>query len=274
MVLGTRSGTLQRRLKIADWIRRQGEMRVEELSAALGVSEVTIRSDLTYLAEQGLVLRSFGKAMAAEVSPPRSSEPVRKLSRAAAAPMMQLARQLIEPEQTLLICSGDLPPQVLPLLVETAGLTILLSSIDAALLAQRCLDCDIHLLGGRIGADGVSLEGPLATQGLQTQLFQTVVVEATAVGNEGNLVMPTRAAEQFCDQALRRARRRIVLVASADLSLDAKLYQVPLEEVDHLIFPSVPDAGCQRALASAGFKPSSQAGSAVAHFKNNRSSGG
>ena len=84
---------------------------------------------------------------------------------------------------------------------------------------------------------------------------------------------PTFLSEAQLERLFRLLTGTFTILPGAEVSLDAKLYQVPLEEVDHLIFPSVPDAGCQRALASAGFKPGSQAGSSAAHFQNNRSSG-
>src|SRR5215470_11855256 len=54
--------TLKRRLAIVDLVRKDGEARVDDLSARLGVSSVTIRSDLNYLEGQGYVVRAFGKA--------------------------------------------------------------------------------------------------------------------------------------------------------------------------------------------------------------------
>ena len=62
MALGGKSVALKRRLKMrgADPPeRRDARGRSQR---GLGVSAVTIRSDLSYLEDQGLVFRSFGKA--------------------------------------------------------------------------------------------------------------------------------------------------------------------------------------------------------------------
>jgi DeoR family transcriptional regulator of aga operon len=56
------SSALKRRLQIVDLVRKDDVVRVEDLSAKLGVSSVTIRTDLNYLEQQGYVIRAFGKA--------------------------------------------------------------------------------------------------------------------------------------------------------------------------------------------------------------------
>jgi DeoR/GlpR family transcriptional regulator of sugar metabolism len=52
----------QRQAWILDEIRRQGAVRVTDLVAALGVSDMTVRRDLDALAEQGLVAKVHGGA--------------------------------------------------------------------------------------------------------------------------------------------------------------------------------------------------------------------
>ena len=157
MTLGARSAVLQRRLKIAEWIRQHGQMRVDELSAALAVSEVTIRSDLTYLEEQGLILRRFGKAVAAQAMPPRERAPASLLTKALTLPMLRLASALVEPDQTVLIGPAALPGQIIPLLAELPGLSVVLSTLEAVPLARACLDGRVHVLGGELAPGGGAL---------------------------------------------------------------------------------------------------------------------
>lgn len=51
-----------RHMKLLDLICQNGRLAVTELSAKLGVSEVTIRKDLNMLAHQGLLKREHGFA--------------------------------------------------------------------------------------------------------------------------------------------------------------------------------------------------------------------
>ena len=55
----------ERRRDILDCAQRQGRVSVADLSQTFGVSEVTIRTDLQMLADQGLLVRTHGGAIPA-----------------------------------------------------------------------------------------------------------------------------------------------------------------------------------------------------------------
>ena len=58
--------TTQRRNQIKELITHAGRVKVDILSARFGVSDVTIRGDLKYLEDQGVILRSYGGAQIRE----------------------------------------------------------------------------------------------------------------------------------------------------------------------------------------------------------------
>ena len=53
----------QRREKILDMIREDGQVKVANLSRVFKVTEVTIRQDLERLEEQGFIVREHGGAI-------------------------------------------------------------------------------------------------------------------------------------------------------------------------------------------------------------------
>ena len=53
----------QRHQTILDYIRSKGRVRVTELARELGVTEVTIRRDLTQLEKNGLLKKTYGGAV-------------------------------------------------------------------------------------------------------------------------------------------------------------------------------------------------------------------
>lgn len=257
---------LERRLKIADWIRQHGQMRVDELSAALAVSTVTIRSDLNYLEEQGLLLRSFGKAVAAKAPYPRTRRPGEPLCKALALPMLRLAQRMIEADHTLLIGYGELPLQIIPLLAEIQGLTLILAVVDALPLVRSLLDARLCLLGGEIGADGSSLEGTLAERSLEHYPITHFLMQAETLSSEAGLLLSSKLQQRFSTAACRRASRRIVLVERPVLSLERRLSEIPLSFVTDTIFPSPPTARARDVLAGAGFVPVVDEPGTAAHF--------
>src|SRR5438105_3068624 len=54
----------ERRARIAELVSVRGSVRIGELATAFGVTEATMRKDLTALQEQGLVKRTHGGALA------------------------------------------------------------------------------------------------------------------------------------------------------------------------------------------------------------------
>ena len=263
---GNRSAVLQRRLKIAEWIRRHGQMRVDELSEALAVSAVTIRADLNYLEEQGLLVRSFGKAIAAKGTQQRERPPMAPLAKSQALPMLRLASSVIEADQTVLVGHGELPAQIIPLLAEIPGLSVVLASLDAIPLARMLLDGRVHVLGGEIGADAASLEGSLALRGLEFIPVTHFVMQAEMLSSDGNLLLRSKPAERFCTAASRRAARRIALVERTTLSLERRPSEIPLSLLTDAIFPTPPSASAREVLAGGGFRLAGGEPGAAAHF--------
>jgi DeoR/GlpR family transcriptional regulator of sugar metabolism len=266
MTLGSRGVVLQRRLKIAEWIRQHGQMRVDELSEALSVSEVTIRGDLNYLEEQGLIVRSFGKAIAAKTIQPRDRPTLATLTKSLSTPMLRLASRVLQPDQTVLIGHGALPLQIIPLLSEIHDLTLVLASIDAIPVARTCFDGRIHLLGGELGLDNGAIGGTPALRSLEHYPIGLAVLQAEALSIEGGLLLSSKFAEQFCRAACRRAERQVVLMDNASISLEKRPTQIEIEGVTDLVFPASPSTRSREVLNQAGFRPvPSDAGSA-AHF--------
>jgi DeoR/GlpR family transcriptional regulator of sugar metabolism len=265
---------LQRRLKIAEWIRRHGQMRVDELSEALSVSTVTIRADLNYLEEQGLIVRSFGKAIATKGTHRREHSPTAPLTKSLALPMLRLASRVIEADHTLLIGHGELPVQVIPLLAEVQGLSVVLASLDAIPLARTLLDGRVHLLGGEIGTDAASLEGSQSLRSLEFYPITHFIMQAEMLTNDGTLLLASKPAERFCTAACRRAERRIVLLERSSLSLEKRPSEIPLGVVTDAIFPALPSGRSHDVMAAAGFRLAGGEPGSATHFSRFRSDPG
>lgn len=269
-MIGAKSAVLQRRLKIADWIRLHGQMRVDELSAALMVSEVTIRGDLSYLEEQGLIVRSFGKAIATKSAAPRDRPANAPLAKALLVPMLRRAQSLIEPDQTVLIGPGDLTMQVIPWLGEIPGLSVLLANVAAIPLARSCLDARVHVLGGEINAETGALEGAQTIRALDHYPLAWAIIEADALSADAVLLLATKSAERLGEAALRRAARSIVLIGNQALSLERRSAHLPLAGVSDIILPSVPSNRARDILLDAGFRPTESDGGNQTHFCSRR----
>ena len=134
------SNLLKRRLKIAELVDRQGEIKVEDLSALLGVSGVTIRGDLSYLEQQGYLKRSFGGAIATSSNPS-----VLPQDEADTPPPLTLANKIeiashcsrtINDRDTVFLGHGDIVRRIIPFLSGLSTICTIVNYIPLGLLDE------------------------------------------------------------------------------------------------------------------------------------------
>ncbi|MBE7212301.1 MAG: DeoR/GlpR transcriptional regulator, partial [Gluconacetobacter diazotrophicus] len=206
---------LQRRLRIADAIRREGSVRVDTLSERLGVSAVTIRGDLAYLEAQGMVLRGAGHARALPGPLPRMPPDGNDAASPRPPPpaLLRAARALVPDGGTVLLGPGPAALRLLPLLADVANLTLLLIALDAVPVARACTNAALHLVGGALDANGV-LGGPQALASLLLHPVSLFVVEADGIRNDAATLhgLSPGHGEAFATGAAERAARTAVLL--------------------------------------------------------------
>jgi DeoR/GlpR family transcriptional regulator of sugar metabolism len=141
----------QRRKRILDILSRNGQVWVSELSAELGATPVTIRSDLAALGEEGLLERITGGALPrvrnllSRGGQPRHPENREVKLRIAAA-----AARLILDGETLFINSGTTAYYTARELKVRKNLKVVTNSIPVALELGDIPSFRVILLGGDI----------------------------------------------------------------------------------------------------------------------------
>lgn len=137
---------------------------VEELSMKLGVSEATVRRDLTSLENQGLITRTWGGAT------PASSVAfelfVHERSKVHLPEKQAIARaavEMIEEGEVIAIDVGSTCMELAKLLNKFKRITIFTNSLlNAQILGGA--DFTVHLVGGRMRKGEFSLVGPIARE--------------------------------------------------------------------------------------------------------------
>ncbi|WP_228741856.1 DeoR/GlpR family DNA-binding transcription regulator, partial [Klebsiella variicola] len=156
-------------MDIAEIVRKNGEIKVDDLAEMLAVSGVTIRNDLNYLEQQGYLKRSFGGA----IYTAQAGAPVAVMREAPAvrdkALETEMARQVaaqIEDGETLFLGQGSILRKVIPFLANREELCLLLNDLGHVALAQEFLNGETVLLGGVLSGQGRIVEGDLALKAL------------------------------------------------------------------------------------------------------------
>lgn len=161
----------ERQTLILEAVRGRGFVRVGELTELLGVSDMTVRRDLTELAERGLVEKVHGGAtvlMHAHTEDPGLETRLHRQLREKRA-IAQSARTLVRPGQVIGLAAGTTTLQLAHALEEIPNLTVVTNSLQiaGALRRNRRSDLTLVLTGGML-LSGDILVGPLAVAAAAT----------------------------------------------------------------------------------------------------------
>lgn len=210
-------GVLARRRRelIAEHVRRNGSVRVSELTAELGVSDMTIRRDLEALTAAGVVAKVHGGATlagdGAATSEPgfaaKSTEQLAEKRAIAAA-----AAALVRPGSAIGLLAGTTTWQFATELGELPDLTVVTNSmrIAEALLADERPDRTVMLTGG-VRTPSDALVGPLAVQAVSSLHLDQVFMGTHGMNERVGYTTPNLLEAETNRAFIESARELIVL---------------------------------------------------------------
>jgi DeoR/GlpR family transcriptional regulator of sugar metabolism len=238
-----------RRMQIVELLGRTegGLVTVTGLSHRFGVSEMTIRRDLDWLANRDLLTRVHGGALAIrsmqEEKPfgDRLNEynPQKKSIGWAAA-------QLVCDGDRLILDAGTTTRQVAIHLVCKKNITVITNNLPAAYELARCPESETILLGGNLKRGELCTVGPMVKAGLATLLADKLFLSAAGFSlDHGATDVDLREVE--VKQAMIAAAESVILVADSSKWGRRELARViPLQEIDYLV---TDDAFPQQSIA-------------------------
>jgi DeoR/GlpR family transcriptional regulator of sugar metabolism len=205
----------QRQAAILDRVRVTGGVRVTELAAEFGVSDMTIRRDLEALADRGLLAKVHGGATVA--GPGSTDEPgfeaksVRQ--RAEKAAIGARAARLVTPGMAVGLSAGTTTVALARRLLGVAGLTVVTNSIPVADLFHRGgrADQTVVLTGG-VRTPSDALVGPVAVNAIRSLHLDLVFLGVHGMSERAGFTTPNLM-EAETNRALIAAAERLVVLA-------------------------------------------------------------
>ena len=239
----------QRRQEILRAVRG-GTAHVADLAESFGVSEMTVRRDLSALARDGKLERVHGGALHA--GEPRFSQieverfDVKDRMGAAAA-------ALVEDGQTVMI---DIGTSTLQMARHLHGRKVTVVTTSLAVLEELLPDPDIELVlpGGTVRRNYRSLVGVVAEDSLRQLKADVAVLGTSAVDAELG-VWDTTMVEVPIKRLMIAAAGRVVLLAdAAKFSMSAVVRVCGPESIDHIVTDAPLPAACRSAVDAAGIE--------------------
>lgn len=219
---------------------RDGVGEVETLAARVGVSASTVRRDLTFLAGEGRIARTYGGALVPEMFRERSFSESTELHAEEKARIARAAVGLLGAGESVFVDAGTTCLALAKLL--TGPRTVFTRGLESALALARTPEVETVMLGGTVRPLSHGLVGPLSGLALHRISFDVAVLGADAVDPERGLGEPTADETWVKEQAAARARRVVIVADSAKLGPAPVPAWLPLEPGWTL----VTDAGAPR----------------------------
>jgi DeoR/GlpR family transcriptional regulator of sugar metabolism len=246
---------LKRRLDIAEIVRKNGEIKVDDLAEMLAVSGVTIRNDLNYLEQQGYLKRSFGGAIyTAQAGTPVAAVRDTPLVTDKALET-EMARQVavqIEDSETLFLGQGSILRKVIPFLANSEELCLLLNDLAHVALAQEFLNGETVLLGGVLGGNGRIVEGDLALSALGHYRPSRALIAVDHIAEDGTLSVRNESTARLLSEAVAQSERVIAVVASRPVYGEKRYAIGELRQMSSVVTPQVVAAEYHARFLAAG----------------------
>ena len=253
-IVAVRDLAPQRRQRIRSIVDSRRAARLEELSAALGVSQATVRRDLDELAAEGKVRRVHGGAVAMDERPSERHFDVKAVEAAEEKERIAArAIELLSPDDTVYLDSGSTVLAAARLLRGWDRLTVVTNSLPAATeLAGR--GPRLILVGGEVRATSQALVGPLTHLLLDTLHVDRALIGTFALSLEEGLTTTDPAEAYTKELVIERAREVIVLADSRKVGTRSFVRAGRLEAIDILVTDNGIDERVVRSLERRGVK--------------------
>lgn len=244
----------RRRQRLVALVESRGAARLDELSAALGVSQATVRRDLNAVSAAGQLRRVHGGAVATDQ---RIDEPHFEAKAGAVAAekgrIAAAAVKLIAPDDTVYLDSGSTVLALARLLHGWTRLTVVTNSLPVANeLVGR--GPRLIIVGGELRATSRAIVGPLTRHLLDDLHVDRALMGTFALSLDDGLTT-TDPAEAFTKElVLSRAREVILLADSTKMGTRSFVRAGRLAEIDVLVTDTGIDARTARTLGGRGVR--------------------
>ncbi|NCT71450.1 MAG: DeoR/GlpR transcriptional regulator [Xanthomonadaceae bacterium] len=233
--------TSQRRLQISELVRQHGSVQVATLARRFGVSMQTVRKDLRYLAERGVMARAYGGAIDSSVvgtGTTPSSEPHYEAKRTSHLDekrrIGQRAAALVKAGDTIAIDSGTTAIQLAESL-PNIDVTVVTNDFGVLGALAPKNNINIVMLGGELRRKNMAFYGGLTVEALDALHVDMLFLGVDGLDLERGITTHYEPEAMLNRKMVEAAR---VVVAITDSSKFGKICLhriVPVGDLDALI---------------------------------------
>ncbi len=228
--------TVDRRDKIIQKIQSEGSVRVDELSEEFDVSTVTIRNDLDFFEEKGLIHRTYGGALLRNnVYNDPSLEEKQKINVEEKRRIGEYAAGLVKDGDSIILDSGTTTREIALRLKDKENLTLLTNAINIAVELAGVSGMRMMLTGGVLRDKSYSLVGPEAERMMQNYYFDKLFLGVDGMDFEHGLTTPNPQEAQLNRMMVERSNTVILVSDSSKFGRHSFSYICDLDPIETII---------------------------------------
>ncbi len=227
----------ERHKYILEQIQLNGHVKVQDLSEALEVSEVTIRKDLKHLEGRKMLYRNHGSAssMSAIIND-RHIDDKEKLNQEEKLSIARAAARLIEPNDKIIIASGT----TLLFFADAISTieypaTVITSSVKVSLTLCYNPHIEVIQLGGIMRKNSVSIIGHYADNILESLSCNKLFIGVDGIDLDYGLTTSNMSEARINQQMIDASQEIIVLTDSSKFGKRGFCKICDIDKVHHII---------------------------------------
>ncbi|MBO4454488.1 MAG: DeoR/GlpR transcriptional regulator [Paludibacteraceae bacterium] len=251
------SSAKERRALIMRQLEQKEEVIVTELSRETGISEVTIRKDLTILQNRNLLIRTRGGAMRKPVENQNEDTAISKkrmFNFREKERIGEEAVKMIKEGDFIMLDSGTTTLEIARHLDKFHNLRILTNSMNVATELMNYKRFDVVLLGGNIRVNSHSVVGPLALSVLHNFSGYKLFLGVDSFSIENGVSTPSLEEALLNQLMIQQAGKVIAVFDSSKFNKRSFVHIANANELDCIITDSAIPAGLSSKLKNAGIE--------------------
>ena len=227
---------IERRSEILRLVRRDGSVKVGELSALFEVTEETIRRDITKLDQEGQVKKTYGGAVLLD----SLSEDVSYVDRERSNIMekrriAQLAQQFIDHGDTIFIDASTTALEMAKAIDRKKEVTIITNSVLAINQLTHYENIHVIGIGGTLNPKNLSMEGPVAIQCIDYYNADKLFFSVKGITKEKGLMDSKEVSVEIKKHMMENSKQVFLLADTTKFGQSALFGYLPMHHVDALI---------------------------------------
>jgi DeoR/GlpR family transcriptional regulator of sugar metabolism len=245
----------QRRERIQDYLSIHKIARTIDLCDLLETSEATVRRDLEWLEQEGILERTHGGATLSQrlIFEPEYQHRA-QLHPEEKRGIAVLAAALIEPGDIVFINSGTTTTQVIHQIPSNSDITVFTNNLNAT-LEMVAPGYHYYLVGGEYQSRSRSLSGRFAMENLKQIYANKAILGVDGFSLKHGCTVPTLAEAEIVRQMIERTMGQIILVADrSKWGVVSNFPVAAINEIDILVTDEQFDKAAMESLAAQSVK--------------------